>query len=176
MSISDCLVINSQFTFRNSKSHLMFSEQNLKKVEELKKRYPTTKALVLPVLWLAQEQFGYISLDAMKYVAELLSVPYRHVLGVVTFYTMFHSKPLGKYHIEVCTNISCMLGGADKIVKQLQNRLGIKMGETSKDMKWTLSEVECMGSCGTAPMCAIGEEYYENLTPAEVDKILETLQ
>jgi NADH-quinone oxidoreductase E subunit len=154
----------------------MLTEQNLQKVEELKKKYPATQALVLPVLWMVQEQHGHISVEAMKYVAGLLSVPYSHIYGVVTFYTMFHSKPIGKHHVEVCTNISCLLRGSGKILKHLEDRLGVKMGETSKDMNWTLSEVECMGSCGTAPMFAIGEEYYENLTPEKVDKILDGLK
>ncbi len=154
----------------------MFTEENLKKVEELKKKYPTTQALVLPVLWIAQEQFGHISNDAMKYVGQLLNVSYGHILGVVTFYTMFHSKPTGKHHIEVCTNVSCMLRGSEKIVKHLEERLGVEMGQTTQDMQWTISEVECMGSCGTAPMVAIGEEYYENLTTEKVDKILAELK
>ncbi|MBI3586680.1 MAG: NADH-quinone oxidoreductase subunit NuoE [Ignavibacteriales bacterium] len=153
----------------------MFTEENLKKIEELKKKYPTTQALVLPVLWMAQEQFGHISNDTMKYVAQLLNVPYGHILGVVTFYTMYHSKPIGKHHIEVCTNVSCMLRGSAKIVEHLEHRLGVEIGQTSPDMKWTLSEVECMGSCGTAPMFAIGEEYYENLSTEKVDKILSEL-
>lgn len=150
----------------------MFTEDNLKKVEELKKRYPTSQALTLPVLWLAQEQFGYISEETMKYVAKLLDLPFGHILGVVTFYTMFHREPCGKHHIEVCTNVSCMLRGSAKIVNHLEKKLGISMGETSEDRNWTLSEVECMGSCGTAPMLAIGEEYYENLSLEKVDQIL----
>jgi NADH-quinone oxidoreductase subunit E len=154
----------------------MLSEKNLKKIEELKKSYPTTRALVLPVLWMVQEEHGYISEDAMMYVAQLLGVPFGHILGVVTFYTMFHSKPHGTHHLEVCTNVSCMLHGSAKIVEHLENRLGVRMGETSKDKKWTLSEAECMGSCGTAPMLAVGEEYYENLTPEKLDKILADLE
>jgi NADH-quinone oxidoreductase subunit E len=154
----------------------MFTEENLKKVEELKKRYPTTQALTLPVLWLAQEQFGYISEDMMKYVAGLLNVTFGHILGVVSFYTMFHREPCGKHHIEVCTNVSCMLRGSDHIVDHLEKELGMKMGETSKDMLWTLSEVECMGSCGSAPMFAVGEEYYENLSTEKVDQILTNLK
>lgn len=154
----------------------MLSEKNLHKIEQLKKYYPTKQALLLPVLWMVQEEHGYISTDAMKYVAQLLNVPYSHIYGVVTFYTMFHSRPVGKYHIEVCTNVSCMLRGSSKVVQRLEEKLGIKLGETSVDGKWTLSEVECMGSCGTAPMFAIGEEYYENLTPEKVDTIIERLK
>lgn len=154
----------------------MLSPENLQKIEELKKRYPTSQALVLPVLWLVQEQFGHISPDTMKYVAQLLNLSYGHVLGVVTFYTMFHDRPIGRHHIEVCTNVSCMLRGAYKIAGHLEKRLGIRMGETSVDRKWTLSEVECMGSCGTAPMIAVGEDYHENLSPEKVDRILEGLK
>lgn len=112
----------------------------------------------------------------MKYVATLLEVPLGHILGVVSFYTMFHQEPCGKHHVEVCTNISCMLRGSSRIVDHLEKKLGIKMGETSKDKQWTLSEVECMGSCGSAPMFAIGEEYYENLSTDKVDKILADLK
>ena len=154
----------------------MLSEVNLKKIEELKRFYPTTQALVLPVLWMIQEEHGYISEESMKYSAQLLDVPFGHVLGVVTFYTMFHSKPIGKNHIEVCTNVSCMLRGSEKIVELLEKRLGIGLGESSKDKKWTLSEVECMGSCGTAPMLAVGEEYHENLTPEKLEKVLSDLE
>ena len=154
----------------------MVSEENLKKIEELKKFYPTTQALVLPVLWMIQEEHGYISEESMKFVAQLLDVSFGHVLGVVTFYTMFHSTPVGKNHIEVCTNVSCMLRGSEKIVALLEKRLGIGLGETSKDKKWTLSEVECMGSCGTAPMLSVGEEYHENLTPEKLEQILSDLE
>ncbi len=154
----------------------MLSEENLKKVEELKTKYPTTQALLLPVLWLVQEQEGYISEDSMKYVAELLNIPFSHVLGVVTFYEMFHSHMGGKYHIEVCTNVSCMLRGSEKILEHLEKRLNIKAGQTSLDKKWTLKKVECMGACGGAPMMAIGDKYYENLTIEQIDKILDTLQ
>jgi NADH-quinone oxidoreductase E subunit len=154
----------------------MLNEANLKKVEELRKRYPTTQALVLPVLWIVQEQEGYISEESMKYIATLLKVPYGHILGVVTFYTMLQKNAIGKYHIEVCTNVSCMLRGSGKILEHLERRLGISAGEISKDKKWTLSEVECMGSCGTAPMLAVGDEYYENLTIEKVDKLIDSLK
>jgi NADH-quinone oxidoreductase subunit E len=154
----------------------MLTEKNLSKIDELKKSYPTTQALVLPVLWMVQEEHGYISEESMKYVAGLLNVTFGHVLGVVTFYTMFNSQPKGKHHLEVCTNVSCLLRGSDKIIAHLEKRLGIRTGETSKDKQWTLSEVECMGSCGTAPMIAVGEEYYENLTEEKLDRIIAELE
>jgi NADH-quinone oxidoreductase E subunit len=154
----------------------MLNEENKNKVEELQKRYPTSQALVLPVLWMVQEQEGYISEESMKYVAALLQIPFSHILGVVSFYTMLQKKRIGKYHIEVCTNVSCMLRGSGKILEHIEQRLGISLGETSPDKKWTLSEAECMGSCGTAPMLAIGDEYYENLTLEKIDKLIDTLK
>ena len=154
----------------------MFSPENLKRVEELRQHYPHSQALVLPVLWLAQEQFGSISTETMRYVAGLLKVPFSHILGVVTFYTMFHQKPTGKHHIEVCTNISCMLRGSGILLQYLEQKLGIKAGETTADGKWTISEVECMGACGGAPMCAVGEDYHENLTTEKLDRVLAGLE
>ncbi len=154
----------------------MFTEENLKKVEEIKKRYPTTKAALLPVLWLAQEQFGWISEETMRYVGELLNLTYGHVLGVVTFYSMFNSQPVGKYHLQVCTNITCQLLGAEKIVDYLSQKCRIQLGKTSEDKKFTLTEVECLGSCGTAPMMQVNEDYYENLTKEKIDQILSRLK
>jgi NADH-quinone oxidoreductase E subunit len=154
----------------------MLSEENQKKVEELRKRYPTSQALVLPVLWIVQEQEGYISEDSMKYIAALLHIPFGHILGVVSFYTMLQKTRIGKHHVEVCTNVSCMLRGSGKILEHIEQRLGITVGETSQDKKWTLSETECMGSCGTAPMLAIGDEYYENLTLEKIDKPIDNLK
>ena len=150
----------------------MLTEQNLKKIEEIKKRYPTAKAALLPTLWIAQEQYGWISQETMKEVASLLILPYGHVLGVVSFYSMFYDKPIGKYHLQVCTNVSCQLLGSEKIVDYLSKKCGTKIGETSVDAKYTLSEVECLGSCGTAPMMQINDEYYENLTKEKIDHIL----
>ncbi len=154
----------------------MFTEENLKKVEEIKKRYPTTKAALLPVLWLAQEQFGWISEETMRYVGELLNLSYGHVQGVVTFYSMFNSQPVGKYHLQVCTNITCQLLGAEKIVDDLSQKCRAQLGKTSEDKKYTLTEVECLGSCGTAPMMQVNDDYYENLTKEKIDQILTRLK
>jgi NADH-quinone oxidoreductase E subunit len=154
----------------------MLTEENLAKAEEIRKRYPVAQAALLPVLWIAQEQEGWISEEMMRYVGKLLDLPFGHVLGVVTFYSMYNSRKLGKYHIEVCTNVSCMLRGSDKILETIEHRCGAKPGQTSADGKWTVSEVECMGACGGAPMLSIGEEYYENLTPEKTEKILSSLK
>ncbi len=154
----------------------MLTVENLERVEEIKKRYPTAKAALLPVLWFAQEQYGWISQEAMKEVARLLNIPYGHVLGVVSFYSMFHDKPIGKHHLQICTNVSCQLLGAEKIVDYISQKCGIKVGETSVDKKYTLTEVECLGSCGTAPMMQVNDEYFENLTKEKIDLILMRLK
>lgn len=131
---------------------------------------------MLSALWIAQEQEGWISEEMMRYIGDLLEVPYATVLGVVTFYTMYNDKKIGKYHIEVCTNVSCMLRGSGKILDTVEKHCGVKLGETSDDGKFTVSEVECMGACGGAPMLAIGEEYYENLTPEKTEQLLSRLK
>ena len=153
----------------------MFTEENLRKLEELKGRYPTTKALTLHALWMAQEQFGWISTDTMKYVAGLLDLPFSHVYSVVSFYTMFNAKPVGKKHLQVCTNVSCQLRGADKLLDHVCSRLNVKVGGTTPDRQFTVSEVECLGSCGTAPMMQVNDGYYENLSLEKVDQLLSKL-
>lgn len=130
-------------------------------------------AALLPVLWIAQEQFGWISEEVMHYVAGLLDLPYNHVLGVVTFYTMYNRQPVGKYHIQVCANVSCMLRGSDNLIEHLEHRLGINVGGTTSDRLFTLSEVECLGSCGTAPMMQVNNDYYEDLSREKLDNLIE---
>lgn len=154
----------------------MLTEENQQKAVALFNRYPQKKAALLPILWIAQEQEGWISQDMMRYIGDLVGVSYAHVMGVVTFYTMFNDKKLGKYHIEVCTNISCMLRGSDKILSSVEKVCGTKLGSTSTDGKFTISEVECMGACGGAPMIAIGEEYHEHLTPEKTEQLLNSLK
>ncbi len=153
-----------------------FNEENLTKLEGILKRYPTKKAAVMPVLYLAQEQNGWISGEVMKEVASLLGMPADEVLGVVTFYTMYHQKPMGKYHLQVCTNVSCMLRGGYKIYDRIKDKLNIANGGITKDSVFSLEEVECMGSCGTAPMIAVKEDFFENLDVEKVDEILESFK
>jgi len=126
-------------------------------------------------LWLAQKQWGWISKEVMEYVAKLLELPPVKVYEVVTFYTMFHQKPVGKYHFQVCRTLSCELCGKEEIVHHLKKKLGIGLGEVSADGRFSLTEVECLGSCGTAPMAQINEDYHENLTPEKLDEILKKL-
>lgn len=154
----------------------MLSETHLKKIEELKKRYQHPQSVVLEALWMWQREHGWVSEEGMKEIAAILGIPAHHVYGVVSFYTMFNKKPVGKHKIEVCTNVSCMLRNSDKILKHIQERLHVQVGETTADNKFTLVEAECLGSCGTAPMMQIGDEYYENLDEQRVDKILNDLK
>ncbi len=154
----------------------MFSEENLKKLDRLRPRYPKSKPLVLPALWMAQQQFGWISPETMKYVAGLLDLPVSHVYGVVTFYTMFNTKPVGKYHVQVCTNVSCQLRGGDRLLDHVCRRLNVGKGGTTGDNRYTVTEVECLGSCGTAPTVQINDDYHENLSAESLDNILNELR
>ena len=131
---------------------------------------------MLPALWKVQEQEGSISLEAMAAVAKYLGVHVSRVYGVVTFYTMFHHEPIGRYHIQLCKTLSCALCGKGEILEHLKERLGIDVGETTEDGRFTLSQVECLGSCGTAPVMQVNDTLYENLTPEKVDEILKELE
>ncbi len=153
-----------------------FTQENLDRIEQETKKYPVRKPAVMAVLYIAQEQNGFISNEVIKEVAEVLGITPEEVLGVVTFYTMYHQKPMGKYHIQVCTNVSCMLVGGYGIWNQLKDKFGIGHLGVTADQKFSLEEVECMGSCGTAPMIAVNEDYYENLSKDKVEKILESLK
>lgn len=154
---------------------VVFSEKALKEYETILSRYPEREAAILPTLHLAQKEFGYISAEVMEYVSGLLGFTEARVHGVATFYTMYHKEPVGSYHLQVCKNISCSLLGARHIIGYISEKLGIKPGETTADQKFTLSLVECLGSCGTAPMMQINDEYYEDLTLERVDEIIDGL-
>ncbi|MCC6865185.1 MAG: NAD(P)H-dependent oxidoreductase subunit E [Ignavibacteria bacterium] len=154
---------------------IKFTEESLKKLEEAKSRYPTNDAALMSALWIAQEQFGWISNEIMLYISSLLNVPFERILGVVEFYTMYNKQPVGKYHLQVCTNISCMLCGGYDVVDYISKKLNIGLGETTPDGKFTLIEAECLGSCGTAPMMQVNNYYEENLTKEKIDSILTKL-
>lgn len=155
---------------------LEFSPEARKKFQEAVSRYPKKEAAMLPVLYLAQQEFGYLSSEAIEYVAKLMDLSPARVYGVVTFYTMLNMKPIGKYHIQVCRTLPCALAGAEKITALLKSKLGIQVGETTADGKFTLAEVECLASCGTGPMMQINDDYYEELTQEKVGEILRSLK
>jgi NADH-quinone oxidoreductase subunit E len=155
---------------------IQFSKPAMQKIEELKNRYPTKDACLLPVLHIAQKEFGYISPEVMEYVASIVGVPPARVYGVATFYTMYNKKPVGKYHIQVCTNISCHLAGSTRVLETIKTTLGIEEGQTTNDNMFTLSTVECLGACGFGPVVQINDDYYEQCTEEKIKEIIEDLR
>jgi len=153
-----------------------FTEENIKRIEQELKKYPEKKPAVMATLYIGQEQNGFISNEVINETAQILDITPEEVLGVVTFYTMFHQKQMGKYHIQICTNVSCMLRGGYEIWDQVKDKLGIDHLGVTEDQQFSLEEVECMGSCGTAPMIAVNEDYYENLNKEKVEEILISLR
>ena len=155
---------------------MTFSPDKLNKVQEIIARYPEgrQKSALLPVLHLAQEEFGgWLSVDAMDYVASLLQLEPIEVYEVATFYSMYNLKPVGRYLFEVCQTGPCMLNGSDNIISYIQEKLNIKIGETTPDGMFTLKVVECLGACGYAPMMQMGKFYKEHLTKDKVDQIID---
>ena len=155
---------------------MQFSDEKLKEVQRIISFYPEgkQKSAVIPVLHLAQKEFGgWLSTETMDYVASLLNLAPIEVYEVATFYSMYNLKPVGKYMFEVCQTGPCMLNGSDDIIKYIDVKLGIKPGETSADGLFTLKTVECLGACGYAPMMQLGNNYREHLTKEKVDAIIE---
>ncbi len=155
-----------------------FNEAALNTANKIISRYPDgkQKSAVLPLLHLAQAEFdGWLSIPVMDYIASILTIQPIEVYEVATFYSMFNMKPVGNCLIEICHTSSCWLRGAEDLIKHIENKLNIKAGETTADGKFSLKRVECLGSCGTAPMFQIGAQYYENLTTEKVDMILDDL-
>ncbi|HJW16275.1 MAG TPA: NADH-quinone oxidoreductase subunit NuoE [Flavisolibacter sp.] len=155
---------------------MKFSEEKLKKVQEIIERYPEgkQKSALLPLLHLAQEENGgWLSVEAMDHVAGLLQLKPIEVYEVATFYSMYNLKPVGKYLFEVCQTGPCMLKGSDDIISYIKKKLDIGVGETTSDGMFTLKTVECLGACGYAPMMQMGKHYKEHLTPEKVDQIID---
>jgi NADH-quinone oxidoreductase E subunit len=153
-----------------------FSDQIKKKIAEIITRYPHRRAALLPVLHLIQEEVGYISAAEEKQVADLFEIKPIEVREVVTFYTMYNRQPLGKYHIQVCSNLSCSLLGAQNLIDYLKEKLGIDLGETTPDKKFTLTTVECLGACEHAPCMMVNFDYYGKLNKKTIDEILDHLE
>ena len=154
----------------------MLSEATRQKINALIAKYPVRRSALIPALHLAQEEAGYITKDVVREFAGIFELAPNEVYEVVSFYTMLFKAPVGKYVLQVCTNISCLLCNSEGIMAHLQRRLGIKPGETTPDNKFTLLDVECLASCGTAPVVQINDDYHENLTPEKLDLILDDLK
>lgn len=154
-----------------------FTDQELKKIEEIKSRYPETQAAVMPVLWLAQEKFGHLDESVQQLVARTLELPEAHVHGVVTFYHQYFDHPKGKYVLDVCTSFTCQVCGGPETVSYLEEKLGIKAGETTEDGMFTIEPVECLGACGYAPVMLVANDKYVNhLTREKIDRVIDDLR
>ena len=151
------------------------SEAAEKRIEEIKAYYPDKRSAVMPALYIAQEELGSISNEAIHWVSQKIELAPAAVMEVATFYSMYYKKPVGKYHFQVCRTLSCALRGAKGICEALHNRFQINPGEVTQDGMWSYEEVECLGSCGTAPMCEINDCFFENLTPQKLEKIIERI-
>lgn len=154
---------------------MILTEKSVAAMKLAVEKYPRCKSAILPALTIAYHQVGHLNDDIYIEISGIINVPALEIAEAATFYTMFPKKPTGKYLIQVCHNISCALVGADSLITLLEEKLGIKKGETTSDNLFTLISVECLGSCATAPMMQINHDYYENLTHDRVDTILEKL-
>ena len=152
------------------------SQADERKVDELLTRYPNKMAACIPVLHVCQEaNDNWVSAEIIEFVARRLELSTAHVKGVVTFYTLFNQEPPGKHQVWVCRTLSCALKGSDALMKHCERRLGIHEGQTTKNGRVTLRSAECLASCGTAPMIQVDKSFHENLTPEQLDKILDGL-
>lgn len=146
------------------------------RIEAAIREYPESRSALLAVLHLIQGERGYIADEDVKYAAAKVGVPVSHVAGVVSFYTMFRRKPVGRHHIQLCRTLSCQLRGSRGILDHLKERLGIDEGEVTPDGRFSLVTVECLGSCGTAPMMQVNDDYHEDLTLERVDALLDSMK
>ncbi|MBM4120308.1 MAG: NADH-quinone oxidoreductase subunit NuoE [Nitrospira sp.] len=154
----------------------MLQDKYTAEIADILSRYPVRRSALLPLLYLAQREQGYVTEAAMKEIAQILKLTPPQVYETITFYTMLNLKPVGTFHIQVCKSLMCALVGSDTLVGWLHAKLGIKPGQTTSDKLFTLSVVECLGACGTGPMMQINDDYYERLTETKVDQILQDLK
>lgn len=152
------------------------SEEFKKRAQVIMSGYPDKNSALLPLLHLLQSSEGFISEEMIDALSEFLSIPQAEIKGVLSFYTMFNRKPVGRFHIQVCRNLSCSLMGAEHLLEVLKKKLNIDEGGTTPDGLFTLSTVECLGSCGTAPVMMINDDYYENITEEKLEGILEEMR
>lgn len=154
-----------------------FTKEELEKIDKIIAKYPNPQPAVMPVLWMAQDKFGHVENEVQQLVAKTLGLPEAHVHGVATFYTQYYKEKMGKYVLDVCTSFSCQVCGAYDTLKYLEDKLGIKAGETTEDGLFSIQSVECLGACGYAPMMQITNDVYaNNLTPEKIDSIIDGLR
>jgi NADH-quinone oxidoreductase subunit E len=167
--------VNPRYSTEEAGEPRPFPPEALTQIEKILTRYPTKQAALLPVLWVAQETWGWISKESAEEVARILHLPPSHVDGVLTFYTMYNLRPVGRNLLQVCTSISCHLAGAEKLIDRCRRRLGIDFEETTKDGAFTMVEVECIAGCDRAPSMMVNDTYYEPMDEAKLDALLDRL-
>ena len=153
-----------------------FSPQSAAEIQRIRARYPTNLAALIPTLFVAQKEFGYLTDDVLTLVATTLDVPVTKVISTATFYTMLNKEPVGRHHVQVCKNISCYLRNSDAVTHALISCLGVHPGETTPDGDFTLTEVECLAACGRAPVVQINEAYHEWQTPESITQVIANLR
>jgi NADH-quinone oxidoreductase E subunit len=154
----------------------MFTETVLKEIESIKTKYPKPRSALLPALYIAQKEFGWLSHEAMQCVAHAIDVPEAAVRGTASFYAMFKHNPMGRHLIQLCTNVSCMILGAENLADFLRAKYGLESGGTTKDNRFSLMIMECIGSCGTGPAMLVNTDFHENLTEQRIEEILNTYE
>ena len=155
---------------------IAFSPASEQEFEKTIARYPNKAAATLPVLWIAQRQWGWLPPEVLEYVGERLELPPARIIGVASFYTMFKLRETGKYQVQICRNLSCAMFGAERMTERVCKKLGIKPGETTRDKLFTVEQVECLAACGIAPAVQVNEEYYGNMKGEKLDQLIEVLR
>ena len=168
--------INTKGAIPRSKDAPLLPEISERRAQEMIALYPHSRSAIMPLLYIAQEHFGHITQAAVDWVSHKLSIAPVQVWEVATFYTMYYKKAVGRYHVQVCRTLPCALRGAKRISEFLHEHLGLKPGEVSADGTWSFEEVECLGSCGTAPMCQINDIFFENLNEEKLTKLLDRIE
>jgi NADH-quinone oxidoreductase subunit E len=168
-------VSHRRYSVEEAGQPAQFPPDALRRIESILTRYPTKQAALLPLLWVAQETWGWISKESSEEVARILGLPASHVDGVLTFYTMFNLRPVGRNLLQICTSISCHLLGAGALVEHCARKLGVGLEETTKDGKFTLVEVECIAGCDKAPSMMVNDKYYEPMDEKKLDQLLDRL-
>jgi NADH-quinone oxidoreductase subunit E len=152
------------------------SDAGEKRLAEMMARYPDTKSGVMAALYIAQEELGHITDEGVLWVSERTGLAPIQVREVATFYTMYYKRPVGKYHVQVCRTLSCALRGSKDLTQHLYDRFKVKPGEVTSDGQWSYEDVECLGACGTAPMCQINDRYFENLSVEQLEELLQKIE
>ncbi len=165
-----------RFPHSAKENRFEFSLEAQAELNRIIQKYPMKRSALIPALWLAQKQNGCITSAVMQHVAEIFDVSPMEVWGIVSFYNMLKTRPIGEYHFQVCNNLSCALMGAGPLLKHLKKRLGVEVGETREDGMFSIEAMECLGACGGAPCVQINEDYFERMTPEIIDEIVSALE